>query len=123
MPSVSSRPASAAISNNSRFIEATRQNHAVLSQAAQEDTDQEDSQLQAMVRRQQQLQNCKRNNQAQVAPLCFLIVLHRLIVCRSKSLHPFQSAVTGQVLPTRQQRHHQQLTDAGEGAGEPDGAA
>ncbi|CAK0782975.1 hypothetical protein CVIRNUC_006170 [Coccomyxa viridis] len=50
MPSASSRPASAAVSNNSRFIEATRQNHAVLSQAAQEDTAEEGSQLQAMGR-------------------------------------------------------------------------
>ena len=56
MPSASSRPASAAVSNNSRFIEATRQNHAVLSQAAQEDTAEEGSQLQAMVRRNKQAQ-------------------------------------------------------------------
>ena len=56
MSSAASRPVSAAVSNNSRFIEATRQNHAVLSQAAQEDTAKEGSQLQAMVRRPRQLQ-------------------------------------------------------------------
>ena len=55
-PGATSRPASAALSNNSRFIESTRQNHAVLAQAAQNDTAGASSRLQAMVRCPCQLQ-------------------------------------------------------------------
>ena len=112
MQGISSRPASAAVSNNSRFIEATRQNHAVLSQAAQEDTAIEGSQLQAMVRRPKQLQVLKASQAGSIFPLCFPMISHRHCCLQeqiSPPLHLVHKENAGEVPLVYQLRHQHQL--------------
>ena len=102
MQGISSRPASAAVSNNSRFIEATRQNHAVLSQAAQEDTAIEGSQLQVL----------KASQAGSIFPLCFPMISHRHCCLQeqiSPPLHLVHKENAGEVPLVYQLRHQHQL--------------